>query len=101
MISLGPSLAMLIGGFDILLGVFLLAASIYFAIRTMRQSRSEYLTAIYIIQIVVVPISLVVAGAIFVFQGWRLDPLLLLAIILLHSAIILSALKDFVLIGGP
>jgi hypothetical protein len=43
---------------------------------------------------------LLVAGAIFLFQGWRLDPLLSFATLLIHLMVVASMVKDWILLAA-
>ncbi|MBD2239555.1 hypothetical protein H6G35_23570 [Aulosira sp. FACHB-113] len=52
---------------------------------------------IYLIQALLIPSIMLLCGFIFVFQGWRLDPILQFAQFLLTSLIIYFSVKDIVM----
>lgn len=94
MINIGINVATLLGLLDVIvaLAVFTLTLILLFQNESViRGSNGVF----YIIQAILVPICLLLAGAIFVFQGWRLGPLLTFAVLWLHVIIVFLLLKDF------
>lgn len=87
----------LLGLLDIILAIFLLATAI--APFVQRRTLENTATLLLAIQAIFVPFSLLTAGAIFFFQGWRLAPILQLAVLLLHLVISILTVKDFVVFG--
>jgi len=95
MINIGFNLASLLGLFDLPLSVAIFALTLQLIADKNRVQDST--VAFDIIQIVLVPLSLLICGAILILQGWRLDPLLFLVMLLLHLIIIFMWTKDFLL----
>lgn len=52
---------------------------------------------IYLLQALLIPCIMLLCGLIFVFQGWRLDPILRVAQFLLTLLIIYFSVKDIVI----
>ena len=95
-IGIGVNLATVMGLLDVIfaLAIFTLTLILLFQNQSvLRGSR----VAFYIIQVIIVPLFLLLAGAMFVFQGWRLDPPLTFAVLCLHLIIIFLILKDFLI----
>ncbi|HEY9600361.1 MAG TPA: hypothetical protein V6C85_02040 [Allocoleopsis sp.] len=94
MINIGVNLATVLGLLDVIfaLAVFTWTLILLFQNEFVRRGSNS---VFYIIQAILVPICLLLAGAIFVFQGWRLDPLLTFAVLWLHVIIGFLLLKDF------
>lgn len=95
MINVGFSLIGLLGVLDIILAVFLLATAI--APFVQHRSLEDTAALLLVVQAIAIPLSLLVAGGIFFFQGWRLDLSLQLAVLLLHVVLGFLIAKDFIL----
>jgi hypothetical protein len=93
MVNLGFNLTTLLGLLDLLgvIGYFVLAISQIS--RGAYSSNSTFNTAIQLLELLVSPIALFFSGIILIFNGWRLDPILLLQQLLLHVIIGLSFIK--------
>ena len=94
MINIGVNLTTVLGLLDVIfaLAVFTLTLILLFQNQSvLRGSNSVF----YIVQVILVPACLMLAGAMFVFQGWRLDPPLTFAVLCLHLIIVFLVLKDF------
>jgi hypothetical protein len=85
--------AALLGLVDIILALVYLVISIVLTI-TRNRAIGELGIVFYVFQAIIAPIFLLLAGSIFFFQGWRLDPILTFAVFLLHLLIIYLAVKD-------
>ncbi|MBD3883543.1 hypothetical protein IFO70_17385 [Phormidium tenue FACHB-886] len=94
MINIGFNAGMLIGLLDLILSAFYLIVSIAFPVVRSRSINSLGV-ALYVIQAIVAPFLLSLAGVILVFNGWRLDPLLQLAFLLVNLLVIYLAFKDW------
>jgi hypothetical protein len=84
-----------LGILDAILAILLLATSI--APFVQGHSLADTTALLLVIQAIAIPLSLIIAGGIFFFQGWRLDPSLQLAVLLLHITVGFLVAKDFVL----
>lgn len=93
------NIAFLLGLFDLILAIaiFIMTLSLILGRRGIQPSNS---TGFYIAQLILVPTSLLLAGATFIFQGWRLDPILQIAVLCLHIIIIFLVVKDFYIYRG-
>ncbi|MEB3212116.1 MAG: hypothetical protein VKL39_12210 [Leptolyngbyaceae bacterium] len=85
-------MGVLLAVFDILLIIGSLALS------TAWSRRSPRMNPIVSLAFGGQALLLLVAGAIFLIQGWRLDPLLAFAAFLLHIIVLASLLKDWVIL---
>jgi hypothetical protein len=88
-----------VGQFSTFLGLLnvvlaIVYAAFYFSL-IVSQRRSVNATTFYILQFVFVPVSLLIAGVIIFFNGWRLDPLLQFAFFLLNALVIFLGAKEF------
>lgn len=94
MINIGVNFATVLGLLDVIfaLAVFTLTLILLFQNQSVIRGSQ---VAFYIIQVIIVPLCLLIAGAMLVFQGWRLDPILTFAILCLHLIIVFLVLKDF------
>lgn len=99
MINISLNISILLGLFDLILAVaiFIMTLSLMLGRRGTQPSNS---IGFYIAQLILVPTSLLLAGAIFIFQGWKLDPILQLAVLCLHLIIIFLLIKDFYMYRG-
>ena len=90
MIHVSFSSGLLLAAFDgaLLAGVVTLAALWGRTSRNMKP-----VVIFYVVQ----AFLFLLAGLIYLFQGWRLDPLLIWATIFVHSAIFANLVKDFIL----
>lgn len=88
------NITFLLGLFDLILAIaiFIMTLSLILGRRGTQPNNS---TVFYIAQLILVPLSLLLAGAIFIFQGWRLNPSLQWAVLCLHLIIIFLVTKDF------
>ena len=82
--------------------VYLLFAIVYFILMLVWLSqRGNRLTglglALYIIQVIFTPLVMLLCGVILIFQGWRLDPILLVLQFLLLLLIVYLSIKDIVI----
>ena len=96
MINYGISLATLLGLLDVILALAIFTLTLILVTQNASARRGSTI-GLYITQVILVPLALLIAGAIFVFQGWRLEPTLLFAILCLHVIIIFLLLKDFLI----
>jgi hypothetical protein len=97
MVNIGFNLASLLGFFDCILAICFFLGSI--AVLKMPSGLiSSIGIRLYIVQALILPLFLLVAGIILIFQGWRLDPLLIFALTLLNGSIIFLGLKDLILL---
>ncbi|NES68366.1 MAG: hypothetical protein F6K24_25595 [Okeania sp. SIO2D1] len=86
MINLGFGFASLLALLDMLLALLILNES-----RKKASSREAF----DIIQWIFVPIAMLLFGFILFFQGWRLDPILLFVMFLLHIVLVFLLIKTF------
>lgn len=93
------NIGFLLGLCDLILAIaiFVMTLSLILARRGTQPSN---LIGFYIAQLILVPTSLLLAGAIFIFQGWRIDPISQLAVLCLHLIIIFLVVKDFYVYRG-
>ncbi|WP_339384523.1 hypothetical protein [Oscillatoria sp. FACHB-1407] len=63
-----------------------------------RPSMSDQQRSLLAIQAVLAPIVFFPVGLVFIFQGWRLDPILQFSLWWLHFLIIFLGIKDFLVI---
>ncbi len=101
MINFGFSfnIAFLLGLFDIVLAIaiFVMTLSLILGGRGRQPTTT---IGFDIAQLCLVPIPLLLAGTILIFQGWRLDPILQISVLCLHLIIIFLAIKDFYVYRG-
>ncbi len=95
--AVGFNVVTLLGTLDMLGTIGLLAAAIGLTLASLQQ-RQPTLAVIYILSGIVSPILLFLVGAILSFQGWRVDPVVGFAILLLHLIVVLGIVKDIILI---
>lgn len=92
---IGINYASLLGILDILLSLAIFALTWKLIAQ---KNRAQDSTIVFdIIQIILLPLSLLICGTILLLQGWRIDLVLLLAMLLLHLIIIFMVSKDFLL----
>jgi ABC-type transport system involved in cytochrome c biogenesis permease subunit len=94
MVNIGLNSATLLGLMDVIFAVAIFTLTLILLFQNEFARRGSQI-GLYIIQTIIVPICLLLAGAIFVFQGWRLDPILTFAVLCLHVIIVFLLLKDF------
>lgn len=84
----------LLGLFDLILAIaiFVMTLSLILGGRGTQPTNP---IRFYIAQLFLVPLPLLLGGAIFIFQGWRLEPILQIAVLCLHFIIIFLVVKDF------
>jgi hypothetical protein len=82
MVNFGFNNASLLGLLDIILAIAYLALSIALPIAR-RRDVGDTGVALYVVQAIIAPAFLLLSGFILVFQGWRLDPPLQFAFLLL------------------
>jgi hypothetical protein len=95
-VNFGLNLAGLIGI------IYFLLAIIYFILTvawlSQRGTRlTSWALALYIIQVIFIPIIMLMCGVILFFQGWRLDPILQFGQLLSLLLIIYFTIKDIVI----
>jgi hypothetical protein len=76
------------------LGVAFFILTIFLLLNHHRFRDRSLIIPILILQLLFVPVPLILAGTILLFQAWRLDPVLQLALLLLHSPVVFSLIKD-------
>lgn len=87
---------MLLGLINVVLALFYLGISIAIPL-TRRRMLSDLGVALYIIQAIIAPVLLILAGGILIFQGWRLDPSLQLAFLLLNLLVLFTFAKEWLI----
>ena len=98
MVNFGLNSASLLGLFDIILAIAYLALSIALPIARGRDVGATGV-ALYVIQAIIAPASLLLSGFILLFQGWRLDPILQFAYLLLNLLVVYLGVKDVILLS--
>ncbi|HEY9636632.1 MAG TPA: hypothetical protein V6D14_24750 [Coleofasciculaceae cyanobacterium] len=93
MVNYGINVGSLLGIVDVILAIAYLAISIALAI-VRRRDLGVTGVALYIVQTIFAPLILLVSGFVLFFQGWRLDPTLLFAFLLLHLLLIYLGITD-------
>jgi Ycf66 protein N-terminus len=95
-VNIGLNIASLLGVIHVLLGAIYLILMIFFLVQ--RATRlTNYALSLYIIQAIFIPVLMFLSGVIFIFQGWRLDPILQFGQFLSFLIIIYFAIKDIVI----
>ncbi|QIR37850.1 hypothetical protein HCG51_14775 [Tolypothrix sp. PCC 7910] len=95
-ISFGLNIASLLGYIYIIFGISYMAFMVFLLFK--RASRLGSIAfVIYLLQALLIPSIMLLCGFIFVFQGWRLDPILQFAQFLLTSLVIYFSVKDIVI----
>ncbi|MEH2293547.1 Ycf66 family protein [Nostoc sp.] len=95
-VNFGVNLAGLIGIIYLLWAILYLILTV--AWLAQRGSRLRgWALALYIIQLIFTPIIMLLSGAILLFQGWRLDPILQFEQVLLLVLILYLSIKDIVI----
>jgi Ycf66 protein N-terminus len=87
------NLSSILGLIYIILSVLYFIASIILVTRKVNKQTSSNLV-LYVLQAILVPILLLSCGVILFFQGWRLDPILLMQQLLVFILITYFAAKD-------
>ncbi|MEQ9001911.1 MAG: hypothetical protein RID53_36105 [Coleofasciculus sp. B1-GNL1-01] len=96
MVNFGLNSATLLGLLDIFLSIAYLAISVALPIARRRDIGVTGIV-LYIIQAIIAPLFLLMAGFILFFQGWRLDPILQFSYVLLNFLVIYLGVKDIIL----
>jgi uncharacterized membrane protein YhaH (DUF805 family) len=96
MVNIGFNSATLLGLLDVILALAYLVLSIALPLTRARDLGSIGIT-LYLIQAFIAPVILLLSGFILIFQGWRLDPILQFAYLLLHLLVVYLAVKDVIL----
>jgi hypothetical protein len=91
MISVGFNFATLLGLLDIAIAIFYAVSSINLLSRRLTDNAA----LLYIVQLLFAPLALLLVGAILIFNGWRLDPILQFAFLLLNALVIFLGAKEF------
>ena len=93
------TITFLLGLFDLILAVaiFVMTLSLILGGRGTQPTNP---IVFYITQLILVPTLLLLAGAIFIFKGWRLDPILHIAVLCLHVIVMFLLIKDFYIYRG-
>lgn len=101
MINYGFSfnIALSLGLFDLIFAVTIFVMTLSLILGG-RGTQPTTAIRFYIAQLILVPIPLLLAGAIFLFQGWRLDPILQIAVLCLHAIVMFLLIKDFYIYRG-
>jgi 4-amino-4-deoxy-L-arabinose transferase-like glycosyltransferase len=94
MINFGFDITSLLGLFDLILAIAIFVMTLSLILGG-RGTQPRNPIGFYIAQLFLVPLPLLLAGAIFLFRGWRLDPILQIAVLCLHLIIIFQVVKDF------
>lgn len=97
MVNIGLNFASLLGLLDIILAIAYLVLSSALPLERGRHVGGTGI-ALYVVQAIIAPIVLLISGVILIFQGWRLDPILQLAYLLLELLVIYLAVKDVILL---
>ena len=95
-VNFGLNTASLLGMLYIIFGIFYM---IFMVTLLFRRANSLHGIAfvIYLLQALLIPSIMFLVGFIFVFQGWRLDPILQFAQFLLTLLIIYFVVKDLLI----
>jgi small-conductance mechanosensitive channel len=96
MVNVALTLGSLLGLLNVILAIVYLVLSIALPLERRRIIGGMGI-ALYVAQAIIAPLFLLVSGAILIFQGWRLDPILQLAYLLLDFLVIYLAVKDVIL----
>jgi hypothetical protein len=88
------SVVLLLGLIDIIFAIAAFTATLILLFKNGSSSSGSKI-GFYVIQFILVPLCLLLAGAIFVVQGWRLNPILTFAVLCLHVIIAFLLLRDF------
>lgn len=85
-----------LGLLDIILALFVLVLSTTITL-CKRKIIGVLGITLYVLQTIFLPLAILLVGFILLFQGWRIDPILILAVVLLHLSIIYLIIKDIVI----
>ncbi|HEY9609060.1 hypothetical protein [Allocoleopsis sp.] len=96
MVNFGLNSASVLGLLDIILAIAYFAVSIAIPVATGRELGGIGIF-LYIIQAFIAPIVLLFVGFLFIFHGWRLDPILQFGCFLFHLLLIYLGVKDIIL----
>lgn len=96
MVNFGLNFASLLGLLDLGLAIAYLVVSIALPI-VRRRTLGAWGIALYVTQVIIAPGCLLISGAILIFQGWRLDPILQFAYLLLNFLVVYLLVKDVLL----
>ncbi|BAY12358.1 Ycf66 family protein [Calothrix sp. NIES-2098] len=95
-VNFGLNTASLLGILYIIFGILYMIFMVFLLFR--RASRLNSIAfVIYLFQALLIPSIMLLCGFIFVFQGWRLDPILQFAQFLLTILIIYFSAKDILI----
>ncbi|MDZ8051784.1 MAG: Ycf66 family protein [Aulosira sp. ZfuVER01] len=95
-VNFGFNTASLLGILYIIFGISYMIFMVFLLFR--RASRLNSIAfVIYLVQALLIPSVMLLCGFIFVFQGWRLDPILQFAQFLLTILIIYFSAKDILI----
>jgi len=83
----------LLGSSGMILGILYLVLSV-FSVNWREQFIDRYGVILYLFQGVIAPVLIFFSGLIFLFHGWRLDPVLSYAAFLNYFLIIYFVVKD-------
>lgn len=95
MVSVSFNYSILLVFLDIALALVYSVISLAVAIGR-RRSLSGLAIALYLVQSLIAPVLLLLVGFILLLQGWRLDPALLFAFVLMHTLVIYLVIKDLI-----
>jgi Ycf66 protein N-terminus len=96
MLNIGTTFAAILGLIYLILGIFYPILTIVVLAKRSNELNS-LAKVLYIIQAIASPIVLLLCGLILIYQGWRLDPILVFSQFLLMVLIIYLAFKDILL----
>ncbi len=99
MVNIGLNLGALLGFVDVIFALVVFIMTLILIVQDSSRIRRNKI-AIYITQIALIPVCLLLAGTILIFNGWRLDPILQFAVLYLNLIIIFLVLKDFLIDFG-
>jgi hypothetical protein len=98
MVNVLATVNVVVPNFVTLLGLLDIAIAIFYAVSSINLLSSRptgSATVLYIVQLVFAPLALLLVGVIMFFNGWRLDPILQFAFLLLNALVIFLGAKEF------
>jgi hypothetical protein len=95
-VNFGVNTASILGIIYCLLAIVYVVFMVFWLVQRRSRVANSFL-ALYIIQVIFIPLSLFLCGFILIFQGWRLDPILLFQQLLSFLIIIFLSIKDILI----
>jgi hypothetical protein len=92
-VNLFNNTASILGIIYCLLAIVYVVFMVFWLVQRRTRLANSFL-ALYIIQAIFIPFPLLLCGIILIFQGWRLDPVLMFEQLLLFLIIIFLSIKD-------